>query len=71
MFLEPPDTDVKEGGQTAGPSLIRKHLSPQLLACPTPLLPGFLPCVFSYSPHHTIRQLLLLAPFYRGGNWFK
>lgn len=39
MFPESPDIDIKKGGQTAGLSLIRTHLSAQLVACPYPSLP--------------------------------
>ena len=54
MFPEPPDIDIEEGGQTAGPSLIRNPLSAQLVACPSPLLPWALAmCILISSlPHH-------------------
>lgn len=64
MLPEPPDTDIKERGQIAGPRLIRTHLSLPSWWPTLPLItlgPG--PMFFIH--HHTTRQVLLLAPFDR------
>lgn len=73
MFLEPPDTDIKDRGQTAGLSLSRTHSSlPSWWPTPLPHYPGPLACEFSFNPHHhSIRHVLFLDPFYREGNRFK
>lgn len=73
MFPEPPDTDIRERGQTAGPSLIRTCLSlPSWWPTPPPHYPGPLAQVFSFNPHHhNIRQVLSLAPSERGENRLK
>lgn len=70
---EPPDADIKERGQSTGPSLIRTHFSlPSWWPTPLSCLPGPLAYKFSFNPHHhSIRHVLLLAPFYGGGNRLK
>lgn len=47
MLPEPPDTDIKERGQTAGLSLIRTHLFPPSW-CPPLITLGSWP-MFSHS----------------------
>lgn len=73
MLPEPPDIDIEDRGQTAGPSLIRTHPSlPRWWPAPLPCYPGPLACEFSTNPHHhTIRRILLLDPSYGEGNRFK